>query len=645
MTKLLTKYRAVLLSVFGVIIMIAFVLPQGFQTFVGTPESQTSVRIGGKRFTVADTNKAAAELEAVRRVLPRLAGLFTDREHWLMLTEMARGADLIGPEQDGYSLAEALAQQQALAEVQQGQIAPDQAQQRTEALAAELRAQLSQTIGASRRSSSTGARAMADFLGISRLQSAYIDMARTSGPRLLADARRDQDQALARVVFATVSEAAVQAQPEPTPEQLAAHFESFAGTDPATGDLGVGYLQPDRLKLAWIAVDLAQVRRDVRLDPVELATRRVRAAIADDDQAGRARVEEEYRVEAAGRLADQAMQLIRGELLRVVDRLPAAPGRGGIAYRQLPEDWPAKRPDFAALARSVTEQMAAAAGHPVGGIEAGSFAEGWLTPEDAASKLGRAGLTFQSRGRAFTQLAQALSDLREFDPPAPRLPVQVGVPITDPFNSFDGQLRVLYMVTEAAPAGPARSLDDVRQQAVRDWKRLNVYTELVREAQNAATFAVVSGLQEASAGLGLLASVTPPLESLFTRTQGMVPPGELAQGTPLTEEVIKRAERLDPSVPLTEANLAARTFAVPLPSKLSVALVQVTAYQPLTIERLRADAGAAGPAAYTFVREPSRRALGPTLLRAFDPALLAERLDARYPDGTRPHAADPAPAP
>lgn len=645
MTKLLTKYRAVLLSVFGVIIMIAFVLPQGFQTFVGSPESQTSVRIGNRRFSVADTNKAAAELETVRRLMPRLAGLFADREHWLMLTEMARSADLIGPEQDGYSLAEALAQQQALAEVQQGQLAPDQAQQRTDALAADLRAQLGQTIGASRRSSSTGARAMADFLGISRLQSAYIDMARTSGPRLLTEARKDQDQALARVVFAPVSDAAVQAQPEPTPEQLATHFESFAGTDPATGDLGVGYLQPDRLRLAWISVDLGQIRQGLRLDPVELATRRVRAAIADDDQAGRARVEEEYRAEAASRLADQAVQLIRGELLRLVDRLPTEPGRGGVAYRRLPEDWAAKRPDFAAIARSVTEQMAASAGHPVSGIEAGSFAEGWLSPEEAPAKLGRVGLTFQSRGRAFTQLSQALSDLRQFEPDAPRLPVQVGVPITDTFNSFDGQLRVLYMVTEAAPAGPARSVEEVRQQAVLDWKRLNVYAELVREAQNAATFAAVSGLQEASAGLGLLASLSPAQEALFTRASGMVPPNELAEGTPLVEEIMKRAERLDPAVPLSEANLAARTFAVPLPSKLAVAIVQVTAYQPLTIERLRADAGAAGPAAYTFLREPSRRTLGPTLLNAFDPALLAERLDARFPDGTRPHAASPTPAP
>src|SRR5262245_30876076 len=100
MFKFLRKYNKVMLAVFGVLLMITFLIPQAFDRFSHArgASGATIGLVGDQKVTGAELERARRELKilaAIRQEIPGL-GAMKDPEHWYLLVREAQDAGLIG---------------------------------------------------------------------------------------------------------------------------------------------------------------------------------------------------------------------------------------------------------------------------------------------------------------------------------------------------------------------------------------------------------------------------------------------------------------------------------------------------------------------------------------------------------------------
>ncbi|MCG3122925.1 MAG: hypothetical protein GIKADHBN_01330 [Phycisphaerales bacterium] len=608
MLKILEKYKKYVLVVGGSLLMIAFIMPSAVNQMRTDPGKRVIAFLGEEKVRAGDLSLAHREFTAMTRLAPLLVnnlGLRDgDDKHWFLMTKEAEHAGMVGAETDGElflnEMVELVAIQIAQARYKQmAQLVLQQPQMRQQLLEEAQRALPNMAAAVRRDAHLTDKEfylALAKLRGALRLTSAYMQAGRVSDRRLIENAVRSQSFVGVDTVVIPASRL-IDRVAEPTEQQITEHFEKYRDVVPGTGENGLGYRQPERLKVGWVFIDALAITDAVRLDTLEVNKRWRKenpSKPGEEFAKDRAGIEETMRTEQVQAVLSQIDKFWKAQVQAATRRL-AAEGQ----YKKIPSDWEATRPTLQSLAQGIVD-----------GVKAGMQVEipapaivmkdaSWLTMEDFQLIPG-IGQSFISFGNRRGPTAEVLFSTRELLDPGTQsaptgIPVQVGVPIADVFAADASGNRYYMVVLDARKAQAAESVEEVRDQVVRGLKTLAAYDVLVTEAPKYEAMARSAGLEEIQK-LFALPEGTPPDANVVPveivpnvlvsddRVGGSDPRIQTDQ---FREAATAIGARIDPLQPVTQLPADQRTFMVPLPGSLSLGFGQVVSVEPLTVERYR----------------------------------------------------------
>jgi hypothetical protein len=643
MLKFLRKYNKFILVVFGSLLMVAFLMPQAIQRLGQNPRGPVVAKMGDKPLRSLDFQLASQELRFIRNVAPQfvspggMLGFDEDADndaHWILLTKAANDAGVTGEDGDGKDwvpqLLQLMAEQIAQADAYQqyGQLAaqiwslPAFAQTRSQMIndvyVNQLLPNQQQVLLNAARDAGLQSdqldTALAKLRGIFRLIVTHNQMARLSRPRSEQEAKSIGDQAIADALF--LSSSLVESEiAEPTEEQLQAHFERFRDTRAIDGEYGFGYLMPPRVKLEVLKLDHDAIANAVTLDPVAVSRRwqRNKVEFGEDFTIAKPLVEKQLRNEFADEVLRKADRHIKAFTYRARDKLE----RNGDYY-VLPENWDEIRPTLEQTADYVIEQVEKDV-HSEGNADffmprpvVTVLAGNWYTYTDlqAEDAIATAAVAIAKQRVPIAQLVFAV---HEFEPPV-EVGFQVGLPAVNLVASDAQNSHYFFTVLAAQDESPAATLDEVREKAIADYKRLAAYELLVSRSDEFKQLAITGGLQAVSdlfakEGDPLAANIAgpdpegtdpaakedatavpgPPVqEKLVVGDPAMVQslPGE-ANDELFRTAVLEAAAAIDPLTPPDEINPESAVVVVPLPARLGVELGRIRQPRPLTIETYR----------------------------------------------------------
>ena len=117
MLKWLRKYNTVILVIGGVLLMVAWLLPQTIQQLGRTPLGAAPMKMAGRRVSFDAYDQARREWIAVNSLLPMYAqrmSALENSDHWILALHEAQKGGYLGGKEDGLEFlskaAEAYAQ-------------------------------------------------------------------------------------------------------------------------------------------------------------------------------------------------------------------------------------------------------------------------------------------------------------------------------------------------------------------------------------------------------------------------------------------------------------------------------------------------------------------------------------------------------
>jgi hypothetical protein len=583
MFKFLRLYQGWILAVFGTILLISFLLPQAIQGL-----SQYAAQTGGDWARVGDgetvTTGKLQELQSELRILELASNPFItqlgaekDPAYWYLLSREAEQAGLVGGPGSGERMAESMSQQA------NGAVSPTTL--------------ISRMQGTSGFSTQQALQTLAKVQGVGRLSQQFRTAARFSDVRLQNTAAKLSLAVDADLVILDASKA-LDSSDDSAPvdqldeEELKTQFDTYREVLLAPGETGFGYKFEDRAELEWLMVDRSQVAESLTsgagLDPIEMR----KAFLKDPARFGAIAVGGEkpafrdYEPMVRQILAEQELDNRMKELTKFLNDQIQLPRRGltrnGGEY-VLTENWGQQKANYDELASSMTEEFGLNTPPSVG------ISDGLLT----ASEINDIEGLGQSRSSKFG--TRALSPA-EYVMSAAEFGKQDVIPsqkdISSPvFTDSAGNL-FLFRMTQADGEHPPTKLDEVRAQVERDVRTIQRYKQLVAEIPQLEAKATESGLQPIAEDNGVelkfqanIAEANPQ----FLRF-GIKAPSRilgLAPDSTIVNEIVKRAEGLDFTVPTSDLPASERIFFIPDEKSLSVIGVQIASVKPMTQESWR----------------------------------------------------------
>ncbi len=604
MLKFLRKYNKYILVVGGVLLMVAFLLQGVLGQLSKTQGTQTVMRVSGEKVTNVELDLARRELVVIKELAPQVLSnlkISDSGDHWYLLTRMAERAGYVGGPQDGRATWENVAQSLSQDVLRRWEYSEYQRTQQFPAQAEIQKKQLEfadniAAVGIRRARSTANLTddqfytVFAKAMGIARLQSSLKGAARVSSERCLIEAKRQLDAAVIDYVFIPPERVTADVG-EPDDAALKAQFDRFRTTPEGKGDFGIGYLLPARVKLEWLTLDHDAIAKAVTVDPVE-----VRKKFAQGNPGGtpgetfeqaRPRLESQIRQEMVQRILQVADTVISSQVALATRKLP----KDG-QFRVLPPDWNKERPNFANIRDIIVQRVKEQTGVQIPATEVTVKDAQWLSLTDLSKLpgIGTASLARGSRQEPFTAYAlgvRELGGLNDFG-------IQVGIP-GSPVADKSGS-KFYFTVLDARRESAPDSIDEIRPRLVDDWKRLQAFEALKRDAESYRQKAITSGLEslDESANRPPInpAEPTPPdLKSNATVTRKSISPADPnVDLDSFREAVVTAASSLDPTVDPNSIPLADRTLAIPLPPKLGLAVVRIMKFTPMTMEAYRQNA-------------------------------------------------------
>jgi len=640
MMKSLRKYNKWILVVGGSILIISFLFTGTSQMFQPDPGKRVvATLVGGEAILGKDRYDAERALEALKATVPNLVNALGVRgaDHWFLLVREAERAGLVGHAGDGVDWIPELAQ----AELETGLLSRQGGEFYLRQLRAdparlkELLDRQTQVIERARAGGAGRAKigasemdlVLARLRGVTRLMTSLTQAARLSDRQALAEVRKLIDRAVVDAVVIPASALAAEV-PEPTPAEMQAHFDRYRAVKPGEGEHGFGYVQPDKVKLEWMRLDRAAIAAAIPLDPVAVNVhwRQNRARYAGEFAAERAVIEADLREARLTDILSDIDRVYKAKVRAVARQLPA-----DGTHRALPADWASRRPSFEALAQTLADEIAMAGNVriPTPSVESTS---GWMALPALTSLPGVGGAVLRLAA-AFDPIDRVVASVRELTP-ASTSGLQVGLPFEAALQDDAGDLYFI-TVLDVRPSQPAESLDEVRDEVIRDLRRLGAFERLRAESPTYAALAASDGVEAvgrlfakpAEGDRPAADAIAPRRYVGISRSAAGAGEGPL-QSDAVRDAVMTAADRLGPLTAATPENAADRTVTVPVPSELSLCVVQILGQEPIALEDMRTfRSNAYG----TLLRRELDEATGPDA----EPAFGFERVKARAGYATR----------
>ncbi len=592
------------LAVGGTILMIVFLLPAGFgrQSALDNPVLGT---VEGKSIRARDVQSVEPRLQVLAAFSPLLTRNLVYREgsprledfdpmQWVL---MRHEASAMGLDAARYEVDELL---RAL-EVKDEQL--DQLASRLRTTAAFIREALRERIlihrymAVARGLTPTSVTEWASSLRAASMMWSQGDPSRALAVLDMgAGVLRASDRRLERFLHDAMASVKVELlmltptlfimnAPIPSEQELTEHFQKYKSVAPGASEpFGFGYLVPDRLKIEYLSLPFAAVRAKVKVEEADALAffEGNPSFFRTPAQEGRPATQRSYleaRDEVLTYLGNQradelAQQIIRdahalllddARALKVVDN-----------YRQVPADWKPK---------SMAEVAQAIAGkHDILPV-AVRIDDRFLSRQDLAliEGLGQSALVSGNRGTPFVDYALSVREIAVGDEALQSLRLQALLP-SQPLVNRQGD-RFVFRVIAAEKSREPASLEEVYSQVAFDLRRLSAYQGLLRDREKLLERFKVEDASKLAAELGTTLLTPQPFAKRVQSPDGLQPPAvsEVGVSEAFVDTVFGLSEQLGPEafkdVP---APAAQRSAAVVLESKLSLALVRVTDYRPMT---------------------------------------------------------------
>ncbi|MCC6677208.1 MAG: hypothetical protein IT436_08690 [Phycisphaerales bacterium] len=625
MLKILRKYKNWFLAIGGTLLMVSFLTPQAVQQLHGDPAKRVIATLGEEKIRAMDLQKASFEYKALERfneLLLKQTLEVENSDHWFLLTREAERAGMVGEYGDGETFlpmlvteltprlveeryyqqfqsigpefARQFARQMAGQEMQDPEKRRQAEAQVTQMLAAGMMAGM----GESRMTEQEFYRALAKARGVLRLINSYAGAARVSDRHAVYEAAQRADATYADIVLIP-ADRALEGIPEPTPEQLKANFDQFRDVTPGQGDFGIGYRLADRTRIEWLELDRAVFEAAVNVDPVEVRKRQTKDRVKDP--AGfaeeRAKIEADLKNEQVALLLTEAQQIIKSQISGQVRKLES-----DSEFRKLPADWATTRIGWESIAQKVVEGLKASRGVTIPLPKVVSKAE-WLSAEQISALPG-IGQAMLRSGPRNMPVAEALLDVKELGGKGAGIGLQALIPQIEPPAQDAAQNRYYFTVLDARKASAPESIDEVRDQVVKNTRLLLAYEKLKAEAGRYKDLAVSDGLEAVARLFDVPAPAaepgkepppaTPPLtvrKGVGISRDQVIPQDQTLDRPEFREAIRAVGAKLDPLKPADVVPVSDRAVAVPLPQHTSLAVAVVIGRKPLTEETYRRFAG------------------------------------------------------
>lgn len=681
MVKVLRKYSKPIMVVGGSLLMITFLVGGPVEHLLINPERRAVASVDGRTVRSGELALAEREFAALASFAPlaieQTLGV-KDSTHWFLLALEARQSGLVGGPSDAsamlFELTESLPRLMLLEQYRDERLvefvlnqSPDtrkQLQDQADKLMPVLARNAQARGGLSDEEFNA---ALAKARGVARMLELYATAHRLSDRRGVLESKRTGETVLVDYALIDAAKLASE-QPQPSEEDLKAHFEKYRDVNPGQGEMGFGYRLGSRVKLEWLEVNAQAIRDAAPPDPVQVHKHWLqnRQTYTGEFAAERSRVENDLRQEQLAKILAEIDRIVRGEVLRATGKLPS-----DGPFKSLPpaEQWAAARPKLESIAQQIVAGVKSATGVTIPTPAVTVKDSGWLD-EEALRALPGIGISSLRVGTRSEPFARAALRVRELDPKTD-LPVQVGVPASSPASDYS-QNRYYFTVLAAREASPPDSLEEVRAKVAGDLRKLRAYEKLAASLEQYKKTVASAGDAPWQALKGLFGKPSPatPLAPDQTNEEtgpvtvrlrqtvrdqdvdAMASFGRDNLGENFDRAVLEAAKGLDPLQNPSQYPAEGRVVAVALPGRLAVAVARIDKVTPLTIETLRTLSASLWTRAQQREIAPDALKAQEQIHAAFSPAALMARHAyksllpaAPGTPGTREEPASTAPAP
>lgn len=611
MNRFLRRYSKWILAVFGTLLMVVFLVPQAIDAAAQRAAAGTATwaEVDGERVPDERFRRTAMELNAFDRVggvNAGPAGRVEEPAHWFLLSREAELAGFV-PRQG----SDMMSQDQIL-----------------------------QTFAVLGGRNQVTEQATAHMRGVDNLLQVFAGAAHMSDRRAAGLMRRLMHEVDARLV---VLEADAAGAPEPTADEIRAHFEQYRDVAPGEGEYGFGYRLPDRFTLEVLRVPADAIRSMVERSGEVNNISLLEHWYENRDDTALPTFDEELE-SIPGEVREDLIRTLMEE--RTSQMRTLVTGRLGEARRDLeteiesayyvvPEDWAARRTGFESIADTLEETF--------DGLPRPTYEriDDFMTFEElqARSDLSAA---FTDRYGSFLRLGDLIRMHRSLDG-GTTLALQQGVagPILD-----DGAGGLLvFRVLDTDPARPPRDLAEVGDVPARDLRRLARYRDLQSRLGDVETRARDEGLLALALSEGTQVHEATRIgrynASLlrFQLQQGMSPQAMpsplpvLGDAPDAVETLIGHALEAGATTPPDQMPAEQRIFAFESPDRLAIVVAELVRQNP--VDRATADMLAGMPGLATMLlRADLEEIEDEAYAEAFSEAALKRRHDFRALDRT-----------
>jgi len=589
MLKFLRKYNKWILAVGGSLLMVAFVAPQAITQIGGGPGGATIASYDGGAITVAQRQEASRELDIIRRVGLGALGIVRSADesedqavHWLLLSDAAQRAGLVGGPGDGVAFLNYAARQ--IAQAQASQYAEPGTQEHQQIL--DLLVQLATDQLMSTRESLIQSGVLPegelDMLlararGVFRLYENYFDAMKLSDLEAIDAAQEALDQVGVNYTILRATRVVPEAPP-PRPEQFEEFFEEYKDVERGEPPHAFGYLYRPAVKIEMVQIALEEIRSKIAIDPIEAnAYWRSRQGEYGEDWAdARAQVIADLRERRLDEILDELHRVIAAELRRARSGLT----EDSNGFLELPEDWALSRPSLTAISLKVQDVLRERYGVEIEQPDVLDLAGQWFTRDSFTRLTGFETASLQI-GPERVSTEDAAFSVRELDPAAP-YGMQAGL-VYGPAVADEIDYLYYFRVSDIRRRQPPETLEEVRSEVAQDIQKWNAYQMLLEQEDQLRTMVVEGGL---SAIVERWA--TEIEEEVVVSRTGVNPPQTMDFDQDFVREAImRRARRLDPRELAIDQPVEDRIVIVPLPYALAVAIVEIIDQRPLSRELFR----------------------------------------------------------